>query len=460
MEQVKSRPWIPTIFCCSFWILLIFVYYDILGMNKSAETIQALQESMDIKSALTVKGSESFSSVSFDSCKGRHVFVHDLPSRFNEDILKDVCKFKKELFPDLCKFLVNDALGPRMNNSDRVFSDRGWFHTNQFTVEVIFRNRMKKYECLTKNSSLASVIYVPFFPGFDIFRYFWYNISTRDATSKALMEWLQSKREWKRNKGKDHFLVSGRIPWDFWRLTDNETAWGNNLLLQPAMKNMTMLLLESNPWNPSLVAIPYPTYFHPAKDSDVIEWQQRMRKMERPFLFSFAGAPRPDKRESIRSQLMDQCRESKFAKLLVCGVEDFHSQCHNPSTVMRLFQRSLFCLQPQGDTPTRRSFFDSILAGCIPVLFHPESAYTQYVWYLPKNYSTYSVFIPEEEIKKNVSIEARLKEIPSSEISLMRERVIKLIPSVVYAQSKLGNLKDAFDIAVESMIKRVKSMRN
>ncbi|XWS09224.1 hypothetical protein CRYUN_Cryun40dG0067200 [Craigia yunnanensis] len=39
---------------------------------------------------------------------------------------------------------------------------------------------------------------------------------------------------------------------------------------------------------------------------------------------------------------------------------------------MRVFQSSIFCLQPLGDSYTRRSIFDSILAGCIPVLFHPD----------------------------------------------------------------------------------------
>ncbi len=31
--------------------------------------------------------------------------------------------------------------------------------------------------------------------------------------------------------------------------------------------------------------------------------------------------------------------------------------------------RSVFCLQPPGDSPTRKSFYDAIIAGCIPVIF-------------------------------------------------------------------------------------------
>ena len=34
---------------------------------------------------------------------------------------------------------------------------------------------------------------------------------------------------------------------------------------------------------------------------------------------------------------------------------------------------STFCLQPAGDSPTRKGFWESILLGCIPVLFRRET---------------------------------------------------------------------------------------
>ncbi|GAB2230012.1 hypothetical protein Droror1_Dr00014268 [Drosera rotundifolia] len=142
--------------------------------------------------------------------------------------------------------------------------------------------------------------------------------------------------------------------------------------------------------------------------------KDRMRKLERPYLFSFAGAPRPGNPKSIRGQIIDQCKKTSVCKLLEC---DFgKSKCHSPSSIMKMFQSSLFCLQPQGDSYTRRSAFDSMLAGCIPVFFHPGSAYTQYTWHLPKNFTTYSVFTPENDIRKrNLSFEDRLRQIPSEQ---------------------------------------------
>nr|XP_043609640.1 xyloglucan galactosyltransferase MUR3 [Erigeron canadensis] len=394
-----------------------------------------------------------------DPCGGRYVYVHDLPSRFNEDMLKQCRSLSK--WTNMCKFTTNAGLGPPLENTEGVFSDNGWYATNQFAVDVIFSNRMKQYECLTNDSSLAAAIFVPFYAGFDIARYLWgYNISMRDAASLDLVDWLQKRPEWGIMGGKDHFLVAGRITWDFRRLSEEETDWGSKLLFLPAAKNMSMLVVESSPWNANDFAIPYPTYFHPSKDAEVFAWQDRMMNLDRKWLFCFAGAPRPDNPKSIRGQLIDQCKSSSVGKLLECDLGE--SKCHSPSSIMQMFQSSVFCLQPQGDSYTRRSAFDSMLAGCIPVFFHPGSAYTQYTWHLPKNYTMYSVFIPEDDLrKKNISLEERLGQIPPEQVKKMREEVINLIPRLIYAdpRSKLHSHKDAFDVSVQAIINKVTRLR-
>lgn len=395
-----------------------------------------------------------------DPCGGRYIYTHDLPSKFNEDMLKE-CK-SLSLWTNMCKFTSNAGLGPPLENVEGVFSNTGWYATNQFAVDVIFNNRMKQYECLTNDSSLAAAIFVPFYAGFDIARYLWgFNITVRDSASLALVDWLTKRQEWNIMGGKDHFLVAGRITWDFRRLSDKDSDWGNKLLFLPAAKNMSMLVVESSPWNANDFGIPYPTYFHPAKDADVFIWQDRMRKLDRKWLFCFAGAPRLGNPKSIRGQIINECKKSKSCKLLECDFGE--SKCHSPSSIMQMFQSSLFCLQPQGDSYTRRSAFDSILAGCIPVFFHPGSAYTQYTWHLPKNYSKYSVFIPENDILRNnsFSIEERLSQNSPEQVKAMREEVINLIPRIIYAdpRSKLETVKDAFDVAVQAVIDKVTKMR-
>ncbi|KAJ0520043.1 putative exostosin [Helianthus annuus] len=394
-----------------------------------------------------------------DPCGGRYIYVYDLPPRFNIDMVTE-CK-RNQKTSAMCTFTMNGGFGPPLNNTEGVLSDHGWYATDHFNVEIIFYNRMKRYECLTNDSSIAAAFFVPFFVGFDFARYIGdYNVSVRDAGSVEVVNWLITRTEWKNMNGKDHFLVGGRPTWDLRRKTDENSDWGNKFLSLPAAKNMSFLLVESSPYGLNDFAIPYPTYFHPSKDSEVFEWQERMRKTERKWLFSFAGAPRPGDPNSIRSLLISQCDNSRVGKLLECAVAD-ERKCRSPSNVMKMFQSSVFCLQPEGDSATRRSAFDSILAGCIPVFFHPGSFYTQYTWHLPKNYTTYSVFISNDDIRKNVSIEERLSRIDPKTIETMRQEVISLIPRMIYADpdSKLETLEDAFDVSLKAIIRRVTKLR-
>ncbi|OMP05626.1 hypothetical protein COLO4_08690 [Corchorus olitorius] len=307
----------------------------------------------------------------------------------------------------------------------------------------------------------CSAIYVPFYAGLDVGRYLWdYNISVRDSSASGLVNWLAERVEWQRMWGRDHFFVSGRIAWDFRRQSDNESDWGSNLMSLPESMNMTMLSIESTSWSNEF-AIPYPTYFHPSSDSEVIRWKKRMRSRKRRYLFSFAGAPRPGMNDSIRGDLINQCLASKSTcKFLNC--RSGAKKCDDPVEVIKVFRDSIFCLQPSGDSYTRRSTFDSILAGCIPVFFHPYSAYAQYIWYFPRNYSKYSVYIPEADIKDSrVSLKEALSRFTKGQILAMRKEVVKLIPKVIYAVpgSRLERFEDAFDIAVNRVVERVEKVR-
>jgi hypothetical protein len=119
-------------------------------------------------------------------------------------------------------------------------------------------------------------------------------------------------------------------------------------------------------------------------------------------------------------------------------------------------------VQPRGDSFTRKATFDAILAGCIPVFFHPVSAYLQYSWHLPRDYRSYSVFIPHSDVEdRNASIEAALRRIPPATVARMQEQVIRLIPRVMYRDPAATQVsfKDAFDVAVDAVLHRVAKRR-
>ncbi|KAM7263191.1 hypothetical protein ACFE04_000874 [Oxalis oulophora] len=402
-------------------------------------------------------------SVVIDTCLGRYVYIHHIPSRFNQDLISHCESITRGTDKDMCPYLKNQGFGPRIQDSDLVLLNNGWFTTNQFMLEVIFHSKMKSYECLTKDSSVASAVYVPFYAGIDMSLYLWgYNITVRDSSGINLMKWLVQQPEWGKMQGRDHFLVAGRISWDFRRQTDNESDWGSKLRFLPESNNMSMLSIEASSWKNDY-AIPYPTCFHPSKEKDVSLWQKLMRVQKRKYLFSFAGAPRPEYQSSIRGNIIEECQSStNLCKLLDCNYGAIN--CDNPVNVMRVFRDSVFCLQPVGDSYTRRSIFDAILAGCIPVFFNPGSAYSQYIWHLPKNHTKYSVYIPVESVDdwKAGIINKTLLEISDEKILALREEVINLIPRIVYvdSRSKLGTLEDAFDIAVKGILGRIEGVRS
>ncbi|XP_065866622.1 probable xyloglucan galactosyltransferase GT12 [Euphorbia lathyris] len=388
------------------------------------------------------------------SCSGRYIYMHNLPPRFNQKLL-DNCTSMYRWY-DMCPYIDNSGFGPEMLG----LGEKGWFSTDQFLLELIFHTRMKTYACLTNDSSLASAIYVPFYGGIYLGRHLWdSNTTVRDSLGIDLFNWLLHKTEWKRMLGGDHFFVGGRISWDFRRIGDQNSRWGGNLMQLPESQNLTMLTIEASSWS-NEIAIPYPTHFHPETQNQITEWQNRMRKQKRKYLVAFVGAPRPSMKDSVRSEIMRECMEmDKACKLLNCSSEAY--KCNNPVEVMKVFEESVFCLQPPGDSYTRRSAFDSIIAGCIPVFFHPGSAYVQYVWYLPQDYTKYSVFIPKNLVKNgSLSIYQTLVKVSNEKRREMREEVIRLIPKIIYVNpSALMELEDAFEIAVKRVIERIENNR-
>jgi hypothetical protein len=399
-----------------------------------------------------------------DLCGGQYIYVQDLPARFNKDMLQRCDRLS--LWTNMCRYTTNGGFGPMLRGGKGAFhgAGAGWYDTDEHALDIIFHERIKRYECLTDDPSLAAAVFVPFYAGLDVARHLWgNNISARDELALDLARHLAGRPEWRAMGGRDHFFVAGRTTWDFRREDDGHAEWGSKLLNLPAARNMTALVVEASPWHLNDVAIPYPTAFHPASDEDLFLWQDRVRGLNRTHLFSFAGVARPGDAKSIEGRLVDQCKASPDCALMECSTTGPDNKCDLPASVMRLFQSSTFCLLPRCGTDTGRPAFYAVLAGCIPVFFHPASAYVQYSWYLPKTHTDYSVYIPEEDVRnKNASVEERLRKITPEMVGKMRDAIVGLIPSVTYsdATSRLETtLNDAFDIAVAAVISKVTKMR-
>jgi len=99
--------------------------------------------------------------------------------------------------------------------------------------------------------------------------------------------------------------------------------------------------------------------------------------------------------------------------------------------------------------------------------FRRDSAYEQYTWHLPSDPETYSVFIAEERMvssRKALKIEDVLSSYSQEKIRKMREKIVEIMPSLLYmnfAEKDGGEIfpKDAFDLSIEGMLRKVMSSR-
>ncbi|KAG0453201.1 hypothetical protein HPP92_025865 [Vanilla planifolia] len=355
---------------------------------------------------------------------GGGVYVYDLPSKFNKDLLARC----HELLPwaDLCDYFSNDGMGLSVPGLGP-----GWHRTHQYSLEPIFHSRVLRHPCRVTDPTRARLFYVPFYAGLDVLRWHFVNASgdAKDALGAELVHWLEARPEWARRGGVDHMFVLGKISWDFRRAGGE--SWGSSFLSLPQMQAPYKFLIERQPWEANEIGVPHPTHFHPRSDEDVATWQARVNGAARVTLVSFAGAGRQGSPAgSIREALIKQCSEAAAAGNA-----------------------------PPGDSPTRKSVFDGMVAGCIPVLFDPFTAYYQYPWHLPKDHRRYSIYVEQKEVTEGrVDVVERLKAVTPAEREEMRRYIIyELMPGLVYGEAggEFRRFRDAFEIVMGNMMELV-----
>ncbi|KAG0586697.1 hypothetical protein KC19_2G110000 [Ceratodon purpureus] len=397
-----------------------------------------------------------------ETCEGKYVYVYDLPAEYNKDLVGR-CDSLFSWF-SMCPYVVDSGRGLPVNavdNGTQIFvPGNKWFNTHQYALEMISHARILKYKCRTEDREKANLFYIPFYAGLDVIQWHFDPNTTKekkDALSLKLMSWLVKQKEFVRRQGKDHVLVLGKISWDFRRQPD--AFWGSRMLQFPELKEVTRLMIERDPWSDHDIGVPHPTYFHPTSASDIDAWLAHIKSQKREYLVTFVGKERKNDPTNPRTALVRQCMNVTSAE--DCRfVECNKDKCLHAAFVTRAFLATHFCMQPPGDSPTRRSVFDSLIAGCIPVLFHPQTAYTQYPWHLPRNESLYSVYIPEEEvIKGTVNVVDELKKISVEQRNAMREYIITtMIPGLIYSEpgADVSPYRDAFEISLDQVLHRTK----
>ncbi|CAI6012621.1 unnamed protein product, partial [Closterium sp. NIES-65] len=362
----------------------------------------------------------------------------------------------------------------------------------------------------------ADFLFIPAYLGWSIWSLVEHGLfEKRDDPVIELERYLlEENADFKRmvNRG-DHVLVLGRPIWDFKRDQDKPEGWGTDLWWRPTFKNVTLLTVEAPPewYEREVFSVPYPTCFHPVGSAELQGWVRHVQEQPRPYLYSFVGGKRAHAtwEGSLRGILLNDCEnDPKRCIFLECTVADAEAAtaaaadigrqaqkrkeerdsmegkgeedeiepdfplrgCMDPRRVTGVMLQSEFCLQPIGDSLTRRSFFDSIIAGCIPVVFAPGTFDYQYPWFFAigdEARRNVSVMVDSDDvIGRKVRIGEVLGGISEERKREMREELYKHIPRLLLRDhtkegevGEEGVFVDMVDRTIEGLIERKKMRR-
>lgn len=219
---------------------------------------------------------------------------------------------------------------------------------------------------------------------------------------------------------------------------------GSKVFLTDLCQNCTVLTIETTPTNTARryysdksrkwwYAVPYPSSFHWWEGIKTIPWIRTAASPLRKYTAVFIGSRHTATPSSnlLRRKLYADCQ----AENQTCLWFDAAHLCtgmFNNTDNMLFYRQSTFCLAPTGDSLTRKSLFDSLLTGCIPVIF-ARGTMSQYSWFFPKELETIAVYISMQDVIEGTNFMSVLKSISPEKIRDMQDRIERLAPSLQYS---------------------------
>ena len=193
-------------------------------------------------------------------------------------------------------------------------------------------------------------------------------------------------------------------------------------------------------------AAPYPSSFHWHEDIKYVPWRAPgpgSYALKRDITVLFIGSTRASQRgaRQLRTALHAQCRKHN-----TCLWHETSHSCNgvvNASHTMLMFKKAVFCPAPAGDSITRKSIFDSLASGCIPVLFSKASLRLYSLHISEAQMDKISVYIPLHDVlTEDADFVHILNAISSEKILEMQKEIEMIAPTLQYAvvPSRLGDI--------------------
>jgi hypothetical protein len=229
--------------------------------------------------------------------------------------------------------------------------------THYSSGPFLFLSRLLASPLRTDDCANADVVFVPFCPACTILANVEDNLPVGPDISDhnlylhlfgntTLLPWLGKKPHW---------IELGRPSYDF-------SQW-THMLRHPGAQQFVMTALEVWPVNyPNLVVLPYPSQSHFSEGfrSDV--------NMTAKNLLVFCTWAN---RFPLRISLARQCQDR--SKLCIFYDAKNWAEPYDNMYMREMNTKAIFCASPHGDTMLRSAFWESIILGCINVLFEQNT---------------------------------------------------------------------------------------
>ena len=340
----------------------------------------------------------------------------------------------------------------RHSSSNNIISYRNSW---QFSLEIIIHNNLLQSPYRTFNVSEASVFYIPFYSALSCFCVQKRNSPYSSAVSKLhddFVKYVQTLEPFK--KGKPHVMALGKIE------REHAQIGFCRLLKFPIAKNITFIGIEQDPYpkyrskqmasqHPLIVA-PYPSFGHLKPSAKTDDIQKMHQDFKREIFILFAGKSKSYSDLRIRTKVLSGPVINKISTKL--GYDSYFKKAkkenlsyvnldimsdENVINLISWFKHSVFCLQPAGDSPTRKSFYDVIMCGCIPVIFNYKDK-VKYPFEDKIDYNKLTVKINASDIKNSLSVYNILKKIDKEAIKVKQNYMYKIMNYLQYSYP-LGN---------------------
>jgi hypothetical protein len=187
-----------------------------------------------------------------------------------------------------------------------------------------------------------------------------------------------------------------------------------------------------------IVSLPYSSSFHWTRAvGENVPWKQFTNRSTRIHYIGHAHGLQAD----LRARLARDCKALGPPK---CQAR---TQFDNEISLLEK-QHSVFCLEPEGDSPYRKSVYDSIVSGCIPVLFSRDTDASS-----PLHWGSFHaqsrVLFSEEGYVSGKTTLATLLSMPQSDIAAMQASIAANAHRLQYSFDEMPGGEDAVEILLK-----------